>query len=345
MKKHDARTLSKDAQAAIRTRVVAAIDAGMRPSVAALTFGVSRQSIATWRGRATREGMDALVGDNRGRPKGTRLERADSRAAKKLARKIVDKTPDQYKLPFALWTREAVVALIKRESGVNVSVRTAGRYLRAWGFTPQKPRRRAFEQDPEAVQKWLTTEYPRIVRQAKRDGAEIHWGDEMGLRSDHQTGTSWSLKGQTPVIAGTGQRFRCNMISTVTNRGTLRFMVFKGSFTNDVFIRFLERLLKSAQSKIYLILDRHPVHKSRKVQQWFEDHEAYIRLFLLPSYSPELNPDECLNNDVKANALGRRRPHNADEMIADLSSYLHSTQKRPDIVRNFFKAKTVAYAA
>jgi len=167
----------------------------------------------------------------------------------------------------------------------------------------------------------------------------------MGLRSDHQTGTSYGRKGQTPVIPGTGQRFRCNMISTITNQGSLTFMVFKRRFTADVMIQFLRRLVRQTKRKVYLIVDGHPVHRSGKVKRWIEKHKQQLRLIQLPGYSPELNPDELLNQDVKSNALGRRRPSNQGEMIGDVRSYLRSTQRQPAIVRKFFEHETVQYAA
>jgi transposase len=258
---------------------------------------------------------------------------------------ISDRCPDQLKLPFALWTRDAVGELLAKRFGVHVSVWTVGRLLRKWGFTPQKPLRRAYERDPVAVQKWLDEEYPAIRRAAKREKAEIHWGDEMGLRSDHQTGTSYGRKGHTPVIPGTGQRFRCNMISTITNRGRLAFMVFKKRFTADVMIEFVRRLIRHRPRKVFLIVDGHPVHRSRKVKRWLDKHCKHIRLFLLPGYSPELNPDELLNQDVKSNALGRQRPKHQHEMIDQVRSYLRSTQQQPEIVKRYFQEEHVAYAA
>lgn len=219
-----------------------------------------------------------------------------------------------------------------------------GRWLKRWGFTPQKPVRRAWEQEPKRVWHWLKETYPRVRQEAKQENGEIHWGDEMGLRSDHQAGRSYGRKGRTPVIGGTGQRFGCNMISTVTNRGTLRFMVFQGRFNAQVFLEFLRRLVKSAKRKVYLIVDRHRVHCAHVVKKWLEAHQEEIRLILLPPYSPELNPDEMLNHDVKANALGRRRPRDRMEMIADVRGYLRSTQKQPEIVKNYFHAPSVRYA-
>ena len=235
--------------------------------------------------------------------------------------------------------------LIARRFGISLSIWTVGRYLKRWGFTPQKPLRRAYEQNPEAVKRWLEEDYPAIRRQARAERAEIHWGDEMGMRSDHQAGRSYGRKGQTPVIPGTGKRFGCNMISAVTNRGRLAFMVFKERFTSQVMIEFLRRLIKQNPRKVFLIVDGHPVHRSRCTQRWVHQRRKKIRLFYLPGYSPQLNPDEFLNQDVKTNAVGRQRPKDQPEMMRRVRSYLRSTQRRPQVVRNYFHHEDVRYAA
>lgn len=342
MRTSDTRCLSPDAQEALRFRVVRAIRGGMKKAAAARAFGVSRTSIDRWLTKVALGNINSLKSKPRGRPKATRL--APHQAATTV-RLITDRCPDQLKLPFALWTREAVQQLLAERFGLEVSVWTVGRYLVHWGLTPQKPRRRAYERNPVAVQRWLQEEYPAIEKQAKAQKGEIHWGDQMGLRSDHQTGTSYGRRGCTPVIPGTGQRFRCNMMSTITNRGRLAFMVFKERFTAAVCIRFLRRLVRHAGRKVFLILDRHPVHRSAKVKRWLAANHGKIVLFFLPGYSPDLNPDEFLNHNVKSNALGRRRPANQTEMIAGIRSYLRSTQRQPAIVRNYFHAEPVRYAA
>lgn len=342
MRKTDGRRLSPEAQETLRKRVVEAVLGGMKQEEAARVFGVARSSINNWMSAYRSEGTKGLRRKKRGPKGGTALEPWQ---AAQTVRGITGRCPDQLKLPFALWTREAVVELMARKFGVKVSVWTAGRYLKRWGLTPQKPLRRAFEQDPEAVRHWLESEYPKIRRAAKQAGAEIHWGDEMGLRSDHQTGTSYGRKGRTPVVPGTGQRFRLNMLSTVTNRGTLRFMVFGEEFNAKVFIKFLRRLLRTVKGTIYLIVDRHPAHKSGETKRWLAKYSDRIQMFFLPGYSPQLNPDEFLNNDVKSNALGRRRPASRQEMTDDVHGYLRSTQRQPHIVRSFFRAESVRYAA
>ncbi len=232
MKLKDARHLSPSAQEVLRYRVVNAIEQGMSKSEAAWVFSVSRTAVHHWTKAVNEQGRRALQAKKRGRRPSSRL--APHEAATTV-RFITQKCPDQLGLPFALWTREGVRQFLEQRYGVSVSVWTVGRYLKRWGLTPQKPLRRAYEQDPKAVKQWLETDYPAIVKLAKQEGAQIHWGDEMGLRADDQTGRSYGRRGQTPVVPGSGQRFRCNVISTLTNHGTLYFKLFTQNFKGDVY--------------------------------------------------------------------------------------------------------------
>jgi transposase len=343
MKSKDARTLPAEAQEDLRIKAVKAVCEGMSKSEASRTFGVSRQAIHNWMDRYENDGHWALKAKRRGRPPGPR--RLKPLQAAQVVRTIEERCPDQLHLPFYLWTRQAVSDLIRRKFGVEMSVWTVGRYLKRWGLTPQKPIRRAFERDEAAVKRWLEEEYPAIHRRAQREKAEIHWGDEMGVRSDHAAGRSYGRRGQTPVIPGTGKRFGCNMISTITNRGKLCFMVFRERFATKVFMDFLRRLVRQTRQKVFLIVDSHPVHKGSAIQQWIAKNADCIEMFLLPTYSPELNPDELLNNDVKSNAVGRRRAKNREDLIANVRGYLKSTQRQPQIVRNYFQKPEVRYAA
>ena len=345
MRKQDARSLSAETQEDLRRRVVEAVQQGLSQTAAARVFGVARGTVSRWMGLVERVGRRGLKARRRGRPPVSRL--APHQAATTV-RYILSGCPEQLSLPFALWTREAVQELLSRKFGLRVSVWTVGRYLRAWGLTPQKPVRRAYEQNPVAVRKWLEEEYPAIRAQAREFKAQIHWLDEMGLRSDHQAGRSYGRRGQTPVVFGTGQRFRCNMISSITNRGRLAFMIFRQRFTARVFLNFLSRLLRltrKTRRKIFLIVDGHPAHKPRSVRRWLAEHTEQIRILCLPSYSPELNPDELLNQDVKTNALGRVRPVNVQEMMGNVRSYLRITQARPKLVKRYFRERHVQYAA
>lgn len=345
MKQTDFRSLPPKAQEDLRKKAVKAVCEGMTRVEAARIFGVTRQAVGAWMTVYETGGWTALKAKPRGRPRtGGSLEPWQ---AAQIVRTIEDRCPEQLKLPFYLWTREAVGRLIETRFGIELSVSTMGRYLARWGFSPQKPARRAHEQDPAAVAEWMKTAYPRLRAAAKRAGGLIYWGDEMGLRSDHQVGRTYGRVGATPVIPGTGRRFGCNMISAITNRGQLSFMVFKCRFTTNVFLRFLKRLLKQRANKgpVFLIVDRHPVHVAARVSTWVARRAATLQLHFLPGYSPELNPDELLNQDVKSNAVGRRRAANQNELLANVRGYLRSTQRQPAIVQSYFREAHVSYAS
>ena len=196
-----------------------------------------------------------------------------------------------------------------------------------------------------AVKRWLEEEYPVIRGAAKQEKALIYWADGMGVRSDHQAGRSYAPQGQTPAIPGTGQRFGCNVVSALTNRGHLSFMVFKKGFTASVFLQFLRRLARQARRKVFVIVDKHPVHRSKKVQAWLAQNATRIRLFFLPGYSPELNPDEMVNQDVKTNAVGRKRARNRAQLMAHVRRHLDRRRADPGMVRRYFHEPSVRYAA
>jgi transposase len=342
MKTKDARTFPSVVQADLRKKAVKAVLNGIKQVEVAKIFGVTRQAVGKWV-KAYREGGEkALKAKRKGRPKGGSLLPWQ---AAQIAKAVIDRPPEQLKLPFYLWTRDAVAQLIERRFDIRLSVWTVGRYLSRWGFTPQKPVRQAFEKNPEAVRRWLEEQYPRIKKMAKDEKAVIYWGDEMGMRSDHAVGRSYGRRGQTPVIPGTGQRFGCNMISTLTNQGQLNFMVFKERFQADVFQEFLRRLVTQSIHKVFLIVDGHPVHRSQKIKKWATENREHIRLFFLPSYSPELNPDELLNQDVKSNAVGRRRAKDQQELVKNVRGYLRSRQRQPHVVKKYFCQEHVRYAA
>jgi transposase len=341
--KTDARKLDMATQAHLRRTVVRAVRGGMTQTQAAVTFGASLRAVNKWVALDKAGGLRALKPKRRGRRAGEgRLKAAQAARIRQL---IVGRMPDQLKLPFYLWTRAAAASLIEREYGVVVSPTTVGRYLKAWGMSPQKPVRRAYERNDAAIARWLREEYPAIARQAKREGATIYWGDEMGLRSDHVAGASYAPLGQTPIVRATGQRFGCNMISAITNRGHLAFRVFQGKFDAPLFIDLLQRLLKQAPGKVYLIVDGHPVHRSSAAKRFVVTHQARLRLIRLPGYCPELNPDELLNQDVKTNALGKSRPTNRAEMMSSVPRHLHRRQKQPHVIRNLFQEQHARYAA
>jgi transposase len=345
MADEDTRSLSGAAQAALRTRAVRAVLDGMTQAEAARVFGVHHNAVNRWIKRYREGGWAGLSEQRRGRRPGEQAALTQHQQQELMAL-VRESTPDQLGLPGFLWTREAVAELITQRYGVWLARTTVGGYLRGWGFSPQRPQRRALEQNPAAVARWLATEFPAIRARAKREGGVVLWLDEMGVRSDAAAGRSWAPVGQTPVIKRTGKRFRVNMISAISNAGMLRFRLFVGSFTGRVFIEFLRRLLRDCgRRKVHLIVDGHPVHRAKLVSAWVGRHADRIELHFLPGYSPELNPVELLNHDVKANAAGRRRPRSADELREELHGYLHRRQRQPQVLVRFFDHPTTRYAA
>jgi transposase len=344
MKKTDFRKLSTEVQDEMRVKAVDAVLNGATIRSVAKIFGVSRQYVGKWVDLFENGGLAALRGAKRGRPTGDGKKLKPWQAAQ-IAKAVIKRTPDVLELPFALWTREAVQQLIYRRFNIEMAITTVGNYLRNWGFTPQKPVRRAYEQNPAAIKQWVEVDYPAIKALAKKENAEIFWGDETGLRSDYNIGTSFSKKGQTPVIPGTGKRFGCNVISAVNNYGSMRFMIFETNFVTKTFVTFLRQLIARAEHKIFLIVDGHPVHKSKKVRGWLDNHKEDISLFFLPGYAPELNPDELLNHDLKRNSLGKRRAANKKELVHNTRSHLMRRQGEPDVIKNLFKTDHLNYAA
>jgi transposase len=305
-------------------------------------LGVKQQVISRWNCIYKADGLAGLRMKSRANLSDKMKVKVEQ--GKAIRKIILEKTPDQLNFGFMLWTREAVKLTLKKIYKIELSLSATGRLLKRLGLSPQKPMKKAYEQSNSKVRSWIKTEYPNIQSRAKKMGAEIHWGDEMGIRSDDQIGRTYGKVGKTPVVKVSGKRFRTNMISTITNRGKLRFMVFNERFTTEVCIDFLKRLIKGSKQMIFLILDGHPVHKSKRVKQWLEDNKAAIEVYILPSYSPELNPDEYLNQDIKQYSR-KRRPENQAALVESLRSYLKSNQKKPEKIKNFFKAEKVKYAA
>lgn len=306
--------------------------------------GVTRQIVSDWKSRYDAGGDVALEGKKRGRRPGEQ-KALTAKQETRLRRLIIDKCPDQLKLEFALWTREAVAVLIERETGMRLSLSGVGNYLRSWGFTAQRPIRRATERREAEVQAWIETEYPAIARRAKAEKAEIQWADETGLSNQANYGKSFAPKGNTPIIPRPAARFSQSMISSVTNQGKLRFMVYDGALNTRVFLEFLKRLIRNAAHKIFLILDNLRVHRAKIVTAWAKANKDKIELFYLPPYAPDRNPDEFLNNDLKQAMARRRTPRNKAALKSGLTSYMRGLQKRPAKVQSFFQAPSVLYAA
>ena len=255
---------------------------------------------------------------------------------KKIQRLIQDRTPDQLKLAYALWTRQAVSELIDATYGIRLTVRNMGKYLKRWGFTPQRPLKKAYEQSREAVAKWVEEEYPQIAKAAKTEGAEILWSDETGLRSDDVRGRGYAPKGKTPVVLANANRAKLSVISTVTNKGEIRWKVFSGALNAKNLIGFMKRLVHGRKQRVFLILDNLRVHHSKAVKKWIAENQEKIQVFYLPSYSPELNPDELLNADLKQRVTKAVPARNKMALTRTAIGSMRSIQKQPERVREYF---------
>lgn len=345
MDKDDARRLSPGEQHERRRQVIRAYRRGVNKKQISRDLGLSYSATCKIIDRFEAGGLSALAPRKRGRPTGTqRVLSAEQEAH--IRELICERRPEQLKMDFALWSRAAVGQLIERECGICLGVRTVGKYLKRWGFTPQKPIRRAYEQSPAAVQAWLEREYPGIARRAKAEGAEIHWGDETALVNTDVRGRSYAPRGQTPVakVVG-GTRAKLSMISTVTNQGKARWMIIDGAFNHARLIEFFEALIEEAPRKVYLILDNLGVHHCKPVKAWLAAHSDEIEVFYLPSYSPELNPDERLNADLKQ-SMGKRVPvRTKAKLQAAATSHMSQLQTEPERVRAYFQDPRVRYAA
>lgn len=259
---------------------------------------------------------------------------------------LIDQRPEQLKMDFCLWSRAAVRQLIEQEFGIQLPVRTVGKYLKRWGFTPQKPIKKAYEQRPEAVKTWLNEHYPSIAVRAKAEGGEIHWGDETALTNTDVRGRGYAPSGQTPVayVPG-GKREKLSMIATVTNQGKARWMIIDEAFNADKLIEFLKALIKEMGKKVFLIVDNLRVHHAKPVKAWLQDHKDRIEMFYLPSYSPELNPEERLNADLKQ-AIGKKVPVRTKAKLREAANeHMTRLAQAPDRVKSFFQDQPVKYAA
>ena len=341
MATRDARKLNHKTLEEIRIRAVERVQAGESPEAVLAALGFSRACIYNWLARYRAGGWVGL----KARPLAGRPAKISGVQLRWLYRTMVGKNPLQFGFEFALWTRGMIRILLRERFGLKLSLSSVGRLLKQLGLTGQRPLWRAWEQDPERVKPWREREYPAIHALAKQVGAAIFFGDEAGVRSDYHSGTPWGQRGQTPVVPTTGQRVGLNMISVVSARGELRFMVVKGKLNAARYVQFLKRLMHQASRPIFLIADGHPVHKSRAARVYADSTEGLLRLFYLPPYSPELNPDEQVWNHVKHHGVGRTLLEGADHLQRFVNSQLRRLQKSPELVRRFFLMPDTQYAA
>ena len=340
----DARELSDEVLEALRLRALRGCELGFTEAEVANLLGVCRETVCHWWSAYTRGGLDALPQKRTGRPQGSGRLLSDEQAQHIQALLRVHQ-PEELGIAAALWNRRAVRALIRQQCGVSLAVRTAGLYLRRWGFTPKRPRRKARAQDPEEVRQWLEETYPAIEARAEREGATIHWGDEVGVAADEYPARGYAPEGEAATMAVPGPHLRVNQISTITNQGAVHFMTYTGTMTAALFVVFLGRMLRNTTGKVFLILDRLKAHQTPDVEAWLERHHERIEVFWLPRYAPELNADEYLNQDLKANVNAEGLPPDKPTLRSRLQAFMRRLLHLPDHVRNYFQHPSVQYAA
>src|SRR5215469_7144373 len=342
MRANDARRLDHTTLEAMRERAVRSVHDGESPEVVAGVLGINRSTIYGWLAQYRRGGWGAL----KAKPLFGRPPKLDGRKLKWIYDTVTQKNPLQLKFAFALWTREMVATLIKDKFDISLSVVSVGRLLAQLGITCQKPLHRALERDEALVQQWLKQEFPRIKALAQREKAEIYFGDAAHMRSDHHSGRTWGAKGETPVVSSTGARYRMSLISAVTSRGHMRFMIKeKGGVNADVFIEFLRRLMIGNKGKIFLIVDRGPAHIAKKTKAFVAGLSDKLRLFYLPPYSPDRNPDELVWKHLKADTVGRMVTTGKVDFKSKVISAMRSLQKNSRKICAFFQKPSLRYAA
>jgi transposase len=341
MSKRDGRQLSHATLEELRIRAVPQVEAGQSPEQVIRALGFSRARIYEWLARYREGGVEAL----KAKPVPGRPMKLDAKAVQWIYKTVSTRNPLQLKFEFALWTREIVRELIRERFSVRLSEVSVGRLLRKLGLSPQRPLARAYQRDPQLVQSWLEEDYPAIQKAAKRAGAQIFFADEANLRSDYHSGTTWAPIGQTPVVQRTGARFSLNLISAISPRGELRFMCREGRLTASTFIEFLERLLINQHAPIFLVVDGHPVHRSVAVKRFVAEQGDRLRLFHLPPYSPDLNPDELVWNHLKHHKVGKAAIKGPEHLKRLVIGFLRSLQKTPALVCALFRHPSTCYAA
>lgn len=340
----DARELSNEVLEALRLRALRGCERGLSEGEIADVLGVCRETVCRWWSAYTKGGLDALPQDHRGRPQGS--GRALTEAQGEHIQHLLHRHhPEDLDIAAPLWTRRAVRDLIRQQFDIELAVRTVGKYLHLWGFTPKRPRRHARDQDPEEVRQWLEEIYPALEKRAEQEGAEIHWCDEVGVVADKQPACGYAPKGEPATMDVPGPHIRANQISTITNTGKVHFMTYTGTMTAALYLTFLERLLRSTTGKMFLIVDRLRAHLTPEVKAWLMRHAERIEVFSLPRYAPELNPDEYLNNDLKANVNAAGLPHDKGEVRSHIQEFMRKLLHLPEHVKSYFQHPSVQYAS
>jgi transposase len=342
--KTEAVRLSPEEQYQIRKNIIRLSKSGKKNEEIAEILDVSLRHVQNTKKQYEDGGIVAIKPKQRGRRHGDKRTLTPEQE-KEIQTIIVDKTPDQLKFKECMWSRKNISELILQKYGIAIPESTMGVYLARWGFSVQRPTKRAYRQDEEEVRNWVESEFPGISQRAKAENAEIYFGDETGLQNQATCLRGYAPIGKTPVVMTEAKRIKINMLSAISNRGKLRFMLYKDNMNADKLIDFMRRLVHDSKKKVFLILDNLRAHHSKKVRAWLLEHKEEIEVFYLPPYAPEYNPDELLNSDLKRGISKRPSPRSDKELEHYVRSHMKTVQLRPDKIRGFFGSRTTSYAA
>ena len=320
--------------------VRAVVDFEMSQADAAAQYGVSSNTMSQWVSLYREQGEAGLAVQPQGRPEGSgrALSAEQGQAIRQL---VVDSMPCDHDIASATWTRQAVAELIVKRMGVDMTLQGVGQYLRRWGLTPQKPARQAREQDPEEVREFVEQTLPEVKEQAEQEEAQLHFVDEVGVKTSDQIGRSYAPKGNTPVQEVPKAHIEQDVISSVTPDGDLLYGSFPGTMKAEKFIDFLEHLVSEASGKIIVFADRHPAHEAKAVEEWLKGRESQIEVEWLPRYSPEYNADEFLNNDLKQVLKNEPMPQSTSAFRETICGILDWIASMPDRVQGYFEQTEV----
>jgi len=340
----DARQLPDSVLEALRLRALRGCELGFTQADLAELLGVARETVSRWWHAYQTGGLAALPDDRTGRPTGSGRTLDDRQAA--TVQDFLDSySPEELGIAAPLWSRRAVRDLIRDEFGIDMPIRTVGEYLKRWGYTAKRPTRHAKSQDPEEVREWLEETFPELEEKAEKEDAEIYFGDETGVAADEHPRYAYAQEGEPATLEVPNPHIRTNVVATLTNAGELHFLTYDRTLNAARFVEFLEQLLAETSKKIILIVDRRSAHDAALVWDWLEDHEDRIEMYFLPRRSPEMNPEEYLNNDLKGNVHAERLPDTKSELRAQVEAFLEKLRSLPERVMSYFQHPCVQYAA
>ena len=339
--KRDGRTLDHGTLETIRLMAVERVRDGEAPSAVIAAYGFSRTTIYRWLKAAAKPGVGLRA--LRARRASGRPRSLTPRQEGEVFRWINGKDPRQYGMDFGLWTRSVVAELIDRKFGIRLGLTAVGALLAKLGLTPQKPLQRAYQRDPEAIERWQRETYPAIARQAKADGGDVFFWDESGFRADAVHGRTWGVRGQTPVVERPGQRQSISAASAVNAKGGFWYCTYEGGLTAELFVSLLRKMMRHRPKPVHLVVDGLPAHKTKLVKDYVQSTQGRLTLHILPGYAPELNPDEAVWSHMKRTGVARAPLRKGERLRDKIDAQLAAIKAAPKLIRSFFRAPSVAY--